>query len=222
MLKNKKNNKRKTSKSRNKRIISVYSSQNLVGEPLSKAASLPLKKANKASLANLNTRPKEPSRKEKSKPATLPMKSRPTENYEKIPMHFVNSNTNSEIEFSNYGETRKDGGKHFKKTLYIDCDQEALIKEIWRQDKRKDNLQQKAATKIQKVFRGYLTRKLLMKYVEEYEEKLLRERHLLERQMRGRRQREDYGSSRKDSFSHKPAESHYEWRSHEKENPLDM
>lgn len=34
-------------------------------------------------------------------------------------------------------------------------------------DKRKKSpeVQNKAATKIQKVFRGYLTRKLLMKYV---------------------------------------------------------
>lgn len=38
-------------------------------------------------------------------------------------MYFVNSNTNSQIEFSNYGETRKQVGKPFKKVLYIDCDQ---------------------------------------------------------------------------------------------------
>ena len=50
--------------------------------------------------------------------------------------------------------------------------------------------------KIQKVARGYLTRKLLMKYVQEYEEKLLRQR---------------------DNLAHLRGET-----SRERENPLDL
>lgn len=69
-------------------------------------------------MPNLNTRNKEGGKKVKH--SLVSMKNRPIEIYEKIPMHFVNSNTNSDIEFSNYGETR---GKNFKKTLHIDCDQ---------------------------------------------------------------------------------------------------
>lgn len=58
MLKNKKNNKRKSSKSRNKRIITIYSSQNSILESVGKGTSLPLKKANKSSVTNLNVRTK--------------------------------------------------------------------------------------------------------------------------------------------------------------------
>ena len=42
-------------------------------------------------------------------------------------------------------------------------------------------MQHQAATKIQKVFRGYLTRRLLLKYVQQYEEKLIEEQHRLRR-----------------------------------------
>jgi hypothetical protein len=58
MLKNKKNNKGKTSKSRNKRILTIYSSQNSVLEQVPKGTSVPLKKVNKSSVTNLNARPK--------------------------------------------------------------------------------------------------------------------------------------------------------------------
>jgi hypothetical protein len=58
MLKNKKNNKGKTSKSRNKRIITIYSSQNSIVETVPKGTSAPLKKANRASVVNLNSRSK--------------------------------------------------------------------------------------------------------------------------------------------------------------------
>lgn len=58
MLKSKKNNKAKASNSRNKRIITIYASQNSVLETVPKGTSVPLKKANKSSVTNLNTRPK--------------------------------------------------------------------------------------------------------------------------------------------------------------------
>lgn len=81
-------------------------------------------------------------------------------------MNCVNSNTNSEIEFSHYEDNNKNNMKPYKKLLYIDCDDKALIKQIWMVDKKKQIIQNKAAITIQKVFRGFLTRKLLMKYVE--------------------------------------------------------
>jgi len=41
--------------------------------------------------------------------------------------------------------------------------------EILNADKRKIQKQEESAIKIQKVFRGFMTRKLLQKYIEEYE-----------------------------------------------------
>ena len=43
-------------------------------------------------------------------------------------MNCVNSNTNSEIEFSHYEDNNKNNVKPYKKLLYIDCDDKALIK----------------------------------------------------------------------------------------------
>jgi len=47
--------------------------------------------------------------------------------------------------------------------------------------KKRKNLEYQAATKIQKVFRGYLTRKLLLKYAQQYEERLIEEKNKLRR-----------------------------------------
>jgi len=58
MLKNKKNNKDRNSKSRNKRILTIYSSQPSITETFAKAASLPLKKATKHSITNPNPKQK--------------------------------------------------------------------------------------------------------------------------------------------------------------------
>jgi hypothetical protein len=58
MLKNKKNNKDRTGKERNQRILNIYSSHQSISEQASKGVSLPLKKANKSSIANINTKPK--------------------------------------------------------------------------------------------------------------------------------------------------------------------
>ena len=59
MLKHKKNNKDRTVKERNKRILNIYSSSNALPEAVaSKGTSLPLKKHNKSSIVNLNTKSK--------------------------------------------------------------------------------------------------------------------------------------------------------------------
>lgn len=60
MLRGKKNNKakEKSSKSRNKRILTIYSAQGSTSELLAKGGSLPLKKVNKSSVSNLNPKHK--------------------------------------------------------------------------------------------------------------------------------------------------------------------
>ena len=58
MLKNKKNNKDKSAKSRNKRILTIYSSQNSHLEILPKSTTVVLKKATKTSVPNLNSQQK--------------------------------------------------------------------------------------------------------------------------------------------------------------------
>jgi hypothetical protein len=45
------------------------------------------------------------------------------------------------------------------------------VKEIWKENpkvRKNQKIQNEAAVKIQKVWRGYLTRKLLTKYINEY------------------------------------------------------
>jgi hypothetical protein len=184
-----------------------------------------LKKTTKHSISQ---QPK-PSGKAKPKLTASSKQMKAVEIYERIPMHYMHSNTNSEIEFSNYGDTRHELQKPFRRPLFIDTDQQALMKEIWRVDKKKRGIEHEAATKIQKVFRGYLTRKLLMKYVLQYEEKLLAEKRLLERKVsfKTRNEREDsnYSSSLRNSYfpsNRKSIGRLEEWGSAEKDNPLDV
>ncbi len=67
MLKNKKNNKSKTVKQKNQRILSIYSSHQTSIDAVCKGTSLPLKKTNRASVLATNTKSKELSRKDKPK-----------------------------------------------------------------------------------------------------------------------------------------------------------
>jgi hypothetical protein len=159
MLRHKKHNKEQTNKERNHRIINIYSSHQSVTELNTKATSVPLKK---------NTRPlqsqqkhKETLRKDKAKGYSSQVRIKAPEVYERIPVTFVNSNTNSEIEFSCYGETSQEGIRSIKRHLYINVGSESLLNEILHADKRKNQKQQESAIKIQKVFRGFMTRKVL-------------------------------------------------------------
>jgi hypothetical protein len=102
-----------------------------------KAPSLPLKKNNKQSASNLLGKSKEKLKKDKNKSRSSIVKIKAPEIYERIPVNIAHSNTNSEIEFSNYGETIKEGNRVFRKHLFIDCDKESIMREIWNMDRRK-------------------------------------------------------------------------------------
>ena len=122
MLRHKKNNKEHTNKDKNQRIMHIYSSQQLLTDHNAKAPSLPLKKTTKQSSTHNRNKSKEMMKKDKNKGHSSILKIRPPEVYERIPIHFINSNSNSEIEFSNCGETIKEGGRPLKKQLFINCD----------------------------------------------------------------------------------------------------
>jgi hypothetical protein len=124
MLKNKKSHKEKTSTSKSKKILTIYSSNKSINPLIPKSCSIALKKINNKS--NLNSKHKDQHKRSKQR-SIAKHKLIPSENYEKIPVHFVNSNTNSEIEFSHYEENIKNYSKPYRKLLYIDCDDKALI-----------------------------------------------------------------------------------------------
>jgi hypothetical protein len=68
------------------------------------------------------------------------------------------------------------------------------MREMWNIDRRKAQQEHESAVKIQKVFRGFMTRKLLQRYIEEYEEKLMLVRSHL------RRKATFHSNSQEDSF----------------------
>ena len=128
MLKNKKNNKdQQPLKEKQQKIMQVYSQHSVNDYPF-KSVSLPLKKTHKQSITNPYSKQKESVKKEKTRQSTV-VKIKAPEVYERIPINVANSNTNSEIDFSNSDDTLKEGcSRPIRKALYIDCDREALIK----------------------------------------------------------------------------------------------
>lgn len=106
MLKNKKNNKdQQAQKDKQQRIMQVYSQHSINDYPF-KSVSLPLKKTHKQSITNPSSKPKEPARRDKGRQSTI-VKIKAPEVYERIPVNVANSNTNSEIDFSNSEDTFK-------------------------------------------------------------------------------------------------------------------
>ena len=140
MLRHKKHNKEQSNKDRNHRILNIYSSHQSATDLNTKAASLPLKK---------NTKPlqsqhkhKEPPKKDKAKGHLSQVRIKAPEVYERIPVALIKSNSNSEIEFSSYGETAQEGIKSLKRHLFINVGSESLLMEILHADKRRVQKQQ--------------------------------------------------------------------------------
>ena len=63
---------------------------------------------------------------------------------------------------------------HRKKALTIDCSDEFILNQYFTNSRirQPDQKRNEAAIKIQKVYRGYLTRKMLREYIEKEEAKL--------------------------------------------------